>query len=59
MLHGKDAIVPLGESGGGGVGGSSIVVHNYVNGTAADVARQISDEIMRKLQSVRQFSYGS
>jgi hypothetical protein len=59
MLHGKEAIVPLGESGGGGVGGSSIVVHNYVNGTAADVARQISDEIMRKLQSVRQFSYGS
>jgi hypothetical protein len=61
MLHGKEAIVPLGgPDGAPGIGGgSSIVVHNYVNGTAADVARQISAEIMRKLASVRQFSFGS
>lgn len=52
MLHGKEAIVPLDKAGA--VGGGPIV-NIYVNGTAADVARKVSDEIMRTLKMHRQF----
>jgi hypothetical protein len=60
-LHGKEKITALGGPGGApGTGGGGIVTnHFYVNGTAADVARQISAEIMRNLASTRQFSFGS
>jgi len=60
MLHGKEAIVPLDkDTGGNGGTGGNVVVHNYINGTAADVARQVSAELMRTLQATRQFSFGS
>lgn len=52
ILHGKEAIVPLDKASGMGGG----VTNNfYVNGTATDVARKISAEIMRTLKSQRQF----
>jgi hypothetical protein len=54
MLHGKEAIVPL-TSGGGGVGGLVQNITIHVNGTAADVARQVSDEIMRAAMRGQQF----
>lgn len=51
MLHGKEAIVPLDK----GPGLGSIEVNQYINGTAADVARQVSRELMRTLKQYRQF----
>lgn len=53
MLHGHEAIVPLGN-GGPGLG-TSVQITQFINGTAADVARQVSEEIMRTLKSIRQF----
>lgn len=44
MLHGREAIVPLDRAGGMG----SVVMHNYINGTAEDVAEKISTIIMQK-----------
>ena len=61
-LHGKEKITALGGPGGapgGGGGGYIVTNHFYVNGTATDVARQISAEIMRNLAATRQFSVGS
>lgn len=60
-LHGKEKITALGGPDGapGTGGGGTVTNHFYVNGTAADVARQISAEIMRNLASTRQFSFGS
>lgn len=52
MLHDKEAIIPLKD---GGLGLGNVTNHFYVNGTAADVARKISEEIMRTLKSGRQF----
>jgi hypothetical protein len=54
MLHGKEAIVPL-PSSGGQVGGVVQNITIHVNGTAADVARQVSDEIMRAAMRGQQF----
>ena len=61
LLHGKEKITALGGPGGtpGTGGGGTMTNHFYVNGTAADVARQISAEIMRNLASTRQFSFGN
>ena len=54
MLHGKEVITPVDKlSGGGGMGG--MVVNNYINGTAADVAKQVSDEIMRTVKTIHKF----
>lgn len=39
----------------GSVGGMAVTNHIYVNGTAADVARKVSEEIMRTLKGARQF----
>jgi hypothetical protein len=52
VLHGHEAVVPLGK-GSDSLGGVTNVF--YINGTAADVARQVSAEIMRTLKSQRQF----
>jgi hypothetical protein len=52
VLHGKEAIVPLDKAGG--VGGN-VSITQYINGTAAEVARKVSDEIMRTLKQQRQF----
>jgi hypothetical protein len=51
ILHGKEAIVPLTSGSGVGVT-QNITIH--VNGTAADVARQISAELMRTLRAGQQ-----
>jgi hypothetical protein len=40
----------------GGVGGTSVTNHIYVNGTAADVARQVAAEIMKSLKSTQQLT---
>lgn len=56
VLHGKEAIVPLDSDAGRGMtSGGSVTNHFYVNGTAAEVARKISDELMRTLKSSRLF----
>lgn len=53
MLHGHEAIVPLDRAGGVPL---SSVIHNwYINGTGADVARQVSAIIMRDLKSGKHF----
>jgi len=52
-LHGREAIIPLNSPGAAGALGSNVVNNFYVNGTAADVARQISNEIMRGLKQAR------
>lgn len=38
------------------VGGQSVVNHFYVNGTAADVARQVAAEVMRSITSARKLA---
>jgi hypothetical protein len=52
VLHGKEAIVPLDKSSGLG---PNVTITQYINGTAAEVARKVSDEIMRTLKQQRQF----
>jgi hypothetical protein len=51
-LHGKEAIIPLEKAGA--VGGN-VSITQYINGTAAEVARKVSEEIMRTLKQQRQF----
>lgn len=51
-LHGKEVITPV-DKLGGAMGG--VVVNQYINGTAADVARQVSVELMRTLKQFKQF----
>ena len=55
MLHGREAVIPLGSSTGSAAGVGNVTNHFYVNGTAQDVARQISDIIMKQLKGIRQF----
>jgi hypothetical protein len=55
MLHGKEIITPIGNTGVAGPGGGGIQITNHINGTAADVARQVADEIMRTLKMHQQF----
>lgn len=52
MLHGKEIITPVDKLGGLG----SVTNHIYVNGTAADVARQVAAEIMRTVTQTRKIS---
>jgi hypothetical protein len=52
MLHGKEIITPIDKVG---AMGGTVINHIYVNGTAADVARKVSEEIMRTLKRQRQF----
>lgn len=52
MLHGKEAIIPLDSPNAPNLGANITI---YVNGTAADVARKVADEIMRTLKLGRQF----
>lgn len=53
ILHGKEAVVPL-EKPLPGLG-APVTITQYINGTAAEVARKVSDEIMRTLKQQRQF----
>lgn len=53
MLHGKEAVIPLDKMNAAGTG--SITNNFYVNGTAQDVARKVSDEIMRRLKQAKHF----
>jgi hypothetical protein len=55
MLHGKEAIVPLGGGGSEFLGGPSFALTFNVNGTAVESARQIEGIIMRKLKQAKQF----
>jgi hypothetical protein len=53
-LHGLEAIVPLNRQvGQQALGGVNLTF--YVNGTAEDSARKISDILMRQLKQTRQF----
>ena len=52
MLHGKEIITPIDKVGGVG---ANVQITQYINGTAAEVARKVSDEIMRTLKQQRQF----
>ncbi len=52
LLHGKEAIVPLDR--GSGMVTQNVTIH--VNGTAADVARQVAAELMRTLRAGQQLT---
>jgi DNA-binding Xre family transcriptional regulator len=54
MLHGQERITPIAPGGASAVSNGPINMTFNVNGTAADVARQVSQEIMRTLKSLRQ-----
>lgn len=56
MLHGKEAIIPLDSTRGGGVLGS--VTNHYwnVNGTGEQVAKQVKDILMREVLRTKQLS---
>lgn len=51
-LHGKELITPI-DKVGSMLG--NVTNYIYVNGTAAEVATKVSDEIMRRLKRHRQF----
>ncbi len=53
-LHGKEIITPF-DKAMNGDNNQSVTNHIYVNGTASDVARKVSDEIMKTLKQGRQF----
>lgn len=52
MLHGPEVITPLSQIQNMG-GNANVTI--YVNGTAADVARQVSQQIMTTLKQRKQF----
>ena len=52
MAHGRELITPL-DGPGRGLSPMNIVIN--VNGTAAEVARKVADEIMRTVNTRRQF----
>jgi hypothetical protein len=57
MLDPDEYVVPKGGALVRGAGsGASIINHIYVNGTAADVARQVAAEILRTIKQGQQLS---
>lgn len=54
MLHGREAIVPLDGGASGSFGTTYITFH--VNGSGADVARQVKGILVREFMQKRQFT---
>lgn len=50
-LNPGTSVIPLTP----GMGGGSLVINNYINGSAEDVARKVGYELMRTLKLSRQF----